>query len=238
MKKINYINKEITSIPGLEYDSERKSKNGYFCPKLNADNIRAVHNYVINQSSYSSSSGDDFVRKYFRQHRGDVSLASVITKVILIDTVDSTNLKQLLGKDYYKIIAQRIIAANLETIIQTGGELGDAFKAVASFPPKKGSKKQDLNLFVFLSKYVTRVNQYSYGRDDYSIMDRVVKDNLQHFNSQEIPIPDVEDLRKNYKYDEYCAIFKPILERYPEITREMIDHFIWFTFKEEAVGDR
>ena len=69
-------------------------------------------------------------------------------------------------------------------------------------------------------------------------MDTVVKDNLMHFNSDETPIPDIEDLRKNYKFDEYCDIFKPILEKLPDITREMIDHFIWFTFKEEAFGDK
>ncbi|MBQ7309512.1 MAG: hypothetical protein IJW87_04975 [Clostridia bacterium] len=238
MKKIRYINKEIVNIENLEYEDHKISNNGLRCPKLNAHNIRAIHEYVVNQSSYSSGSGDDFVRKYFQQHRGDVSLASVITKVILIDTVDSTNLKQLLGKDYFKIVAQRIIDANLEEIIKNGDRLGDTFRRVASFPAKKDAKKEDLNLFVFLSKYITRVNQYSYGRDDYSIMDRVVKDNLKHFNSDDTPIPDVESLRIHYQFDEYCDIFKPILEKYPEITREMIDHFIWFTFKEEAVGDK
>lgn len=51
-------------------------------------------------------------------------------------------------------------------------------------------------------------------------------------------IANVEELRRNYQYDKYCDIFKPILEKFPDVTREMIDHFIWFTFKEEAVGDK
>lgn len=237
-KKIRYINPEIQCISGLEYDVEKLSKNGYCCPKLSAKNIELVHNYVINQSSYSNDSGDDFVRKYFKEHKGDISLSSIIIKVILIDTVDSTNLKQLLGKDYHKIIAQKIIDNNLEDIIKNGDNFGEIFKKVASFPAKKGSKKDDLNLFVFFSKYITRVNQYCYNRTDYSILDRVVKDNLKHFNSSETPISNIEILRKNYQYDEYCNIFKPILKKFPEVTREMIDHFIWFTFKEEAVGDK
>ena len=234
MKKIIYINKEIANIEDLEYDLSKKSNNELYCPKLTAKNIKKVHEYVINQSSYSNNSGDDFVRKYFDEHKGDVSLSSIITKVILIDTVDSTNLKQLLGKDYFKIVAQKIIECELEDIIKCGGRLEGKFKKVASFPPKIGSKKQDLNLFVFFSKYITRVNQYSYGRSDYSILDTVVKDNLQHFNSEEFPIPNVEELRRNYQYDKYCDIFKPILEKFPDVTREMIDHFIWFTFKEET----
>ena len=237
-KKIRYINPEIQRISGLEYDTERLSKNGCYCPKLTAQNIKLVHNYVISQSSYSNESGDDFVRKYFKEHRGDTSLSSIIIKVILIDTVDSTNLKPLLGKDYSKIVAQKIIDNNLEDIIRNGDNFGEIFKNVASFPSKKGSKKDDLNLFVFFSKYITRVNQYCYDRTDYSILDTVVKDNLKHFNSFETPIPNIEILRKNYLYDEYCNIFKPILEKFHEVTREMIDHFVWFTFKEEAVGDK
>ena len=237
-KKIAYINKEIQQINNLEYDPDRVSSNGFCCPKLTAHNIKAVHDYVITQSSYSNASGDDFVRKYFKEHQGDVSLSSIITKVILIDTVDSTNLKQLLGKDYHKLIAQRIIDHNLEDTIKRGGRFGETFKQVASFPAKKGSRKEDLNLFVFFSKYITRVNQYCYNRTDYSILDRVVKLNLRHFDSPETPIPNIAQLRENYQYDAYCDIFKPILDKFPDITREMIDHFIWFTFKEEAAGDK
>ena len=235
-----YINSEINNIPGLTFDKTKKSKNGLYCPILNVNNIRLIHEYVENQSSYSAISNDDFVRKYFVEHKGDTSLSSVITKVILIDTVDSTNLKRLLGKDYFKIMAQRIIDNDIEKIIATGDKLGDKFKAIASFPPKSNTKKEDMNLFVFLSKYITRVNQYSYGRDDYSIMDKVVKDNLKYFENKEtkIEIPNLETIRLNYDYDGYCNIFATILKNHPNITRCMLDHFVWFTFKEEAVGDR
>lgn len=238
MKQIKYINKEIEKIKGIEYDINKKSKNGIFCPKFNKNNIELVHNYVKNNSSYSGNSGDNFVKKYFQEHKGDVSLATVITKVILIDTIDSTNLKHLLGKDYYKIIAKKIIDNDIESNIAIGGSFGDKFKKLASFPPKKTSKKEDLNLFVFFSKYITRVNQYSYEKSDYSILDDVLKNNLKHFNEKDIKIPNIEHLRKNYDFDGYCSVFNQILDKFPGITREMIDHFVWFTFKKEAVGDK
>ena len=235
-----YINSEINNIPGITFDKTKKSKNGLYCPLLNANNIILVHDYVENKSSYSSVSNDDFVRKYFSEHKGDTSLSSVITKIILIDTVDSTNLKRLLGKDYFKIMAQRIIDANIEDIIAQGGDFELKFKEIASFPPKKNTKKDDMNLFVFLSKYITRVNQYCYGRDDYSIMDKVVKNNLKYFANKEmgIQIPNLENIRLSYDFDGYCKVFSTILEKYPSVTRCMLDHFVWFTFKEEAVGDR
>lgn len=235
-----YINSEINKISGITFDRTKKSKNGLYCPILNAENIKLVHNYVENESSYSATSNDDFVRKYFIEHKGDTSLSSIITKVILIDTVDSTNLKRLLGKDYFKIMAQKIIDADIEKTIMQGGKFGNKFKEIASFPPKKNTKKDDMNLFVFLSKYITRVNQYCYGRDDYSIMDKVVKDNLKYFTDKEngIEIPNLEKIRLSYDFDGYCEIFSKILEKHSGVTRCMIDHFVWFTFKEEAVGDR
>lgn len=234
-----YINSEINKIQGLTFDKTKKSKNGLFCPVLNTNNIKLVHNYVEKESSYSAASNDDFVRKYFTEHKGDTSLASVITKVILIDTVDSTNLKRLLGKDYFKIMAQKIIESDIESIIAIGGKFGHKFKEVASFPPKKNTQKEDMNLFVFLSKYITRVNQYSYGREDYSIMDKVVRDNLKYFNNKSngIKIPNLEKIRENYDFDGYCEIFTAILNNHPGVMRCMLDHFVWFTFKEEAVGD-
>lgn len=227
------INHEIYKIAELEM-----GPNGY--PILNTKNAKLIDNYVINQSSYSDQSGDDFIKKYFQEHSGDTSKSSIITKVILINTVDSTNLKVNLGKDYYKKMADRIIEADIEHLIKTGQPIGDKFRQIASWPPKKNSTKDDLNLFIFVSKYITRVNQYCYGRDDYSIMDRVVKNNLKLFSdlANGIDIPNIDKLRREYKYDEYCEVISNILSKHPGMTRNMLDHFIWFTFKEEAVDDK
>ena len=227
------INREIYKIDGLQFGA-----NGY--PVLTTENARLVDEYVTNQSSYSDQSGDNFVKKYFKEHIGDTSKSSIITKIILINTVDSTNLKVLLGKDYYKKMADRIIVAEIEELIAKGLPIGEKFKQIASWPPKKNSSKVDLNLFIFVSKYITRVNQYCYNRNDYSIMDSVVKNNLRLFADPNngVEIPDLEELRRTYKYDEYCSVISNILDKHPGMTRNMLDHFIWFTFKDEAVNDK
>ena len=194
-----YINNEIKKIKGLIYNEK-----GY--PSLTENNIKLVDNYVKTKSSYAANKSDNFVKNYFKDHIGDTSLSSVITKVILINTVDSTNLKVHLGKDYYILMAQRIIDSNIEELIKQGLPIGKKFKEIASWPAKKNSNKKDLNLFIFASKYITRVNQYCYNRNDYSILDTVVKDNLPLYNSPEnnIYIPNLESIRLNYEYDKYC----------------------------------
>ena len=240
MKELNpeiKSKKFIKAVGALDFDEND-------IPLLTPKNIKKVDKYVRKYSSYAADSGDDFVKKYFAEHKGDTSKASIITKIILINTIDSTNLKQQLGKDYYKLMADRIIAAKIEKQIAVGKPIDKkTFKKIASWPPKEGTKKKDMNLFIFLSKYITRTNELSYGRNDYSIMDNVVKDNIHRLrnNENESYVPDkgeLTDYRNKYDYDGYCQKMNEILANLPGVTRNMIDHFIWFIFKEEAVHDK
>lgn len=253
MKRIFYLNDELKKIPEeIEYkeldgDPQRKY------PSLTANNIKAVHNYVVKNSSYASSQSDDFVRKYFEAHKGSVSLSEVITRIILIDTVDSTNLKSLLRKNYYIDIAKRIVENKLEEKIVEGKSIGESFKKVACVPiPKdKVKNKEEYNLFVFLSKYITRTREYSYGNNTcYSIMDGVVKDYLpvyeQHFRvignddlADRLTTKSVNELHNSFNYDGYCSLLGDIIESIGDgINRTMLDHFLWFSFKKEAKDDK
>ena len=231
MKNV-YINDELKEINSLTYET---LKNGNKIPEFTLDNVTAVHNYVVGNSSYAVDNSDDFVAKYFRDHKGDVSLSSVITKIILIDTTDSTNLKRLLGGNYYIDLAQRIISSNIEEKIAKGEDVNEEFEYIAKAPVSKDKSKSGyMNLFVFVSKYVTRVNQYSYGRNDYSILDSVVREYLPLYSG--VPSKEIIHLKDNYKYDEYCDIFSGMLERLGSgATRVMIDHFVWFSHKQPTI---
>ena len=241
MKKPKFdLNKELEQIEDITYTEDDKGKY----PELTEKNIRLVDKYVNEKSSYAPSKNDDFVKKYFQEKKGDISMASVITKIILIDTVDSTNLKHNLGINYYIDFAERIINSDLETKIARGDSIGDTFKKVASFPKKEVMKKEDINFFIFLSKYITRTNQYSYRGDAYSIMDGVVKDCLPLYTSGDCKgykkeRKELELMRNTYKYDDYCKyIHDNILNKLQGITRNELDHFIWFSFKKPAARDK
>jgi hypothetical protein len=220
------INEEINNIKGLT-----KDENGI--PELTRENIKAVHNYVIKESSYSDSSGDNFVQNYFEGNK-NIDLSTIITRIILIDTVDSTNLKRLLGKDYYKILAKDILEYKLEDKISKGENIGDLFEKIAHRKVKRSGKETDMNLFIFLSKYITRVNQYCYERNDYSILDNVVKDNISYYKKD----AKIDSYRNKYDYDGYCDYRSKIINDIQGITRIELDHFIWFTFKKMSVGDK
>lgn len=240
MKELNpeiKSKKFIKAVGALDFE-----KNG--TPLLTSKNVKKVDKYVKKYSSYAANSGDDFVRKYFEEHKGDTSKASIITKIILINTIDSTNLKQQLGKDYYKLMADRIIEAKIEKQIAIGNPIDKkTFKKIASWSVKKKGKKVNMNLFIFLSKYITRTNELSYGRNDYSIMDGVVRDNIHYLRNKDnesyVPAKgELAEYRDNYDYAGYCKKINEILENLPGVTRNMLDHFVWFVFKEEAVNDK
>ncbi len=209
-------------------------------PELSEENIKKVDDYVKNDSSYAPSLSDNFAKKYFSENRND-DLSTIVTRVIIIDTIDSTNLKRLLGKDYFVTMAKRIKEANLEETIAKGGKIGKKFEQIARVPVNKNrSKSGYINLFIFLSKYISRTNEWCYGRNDYSIMDNVVKDFLPLYNtpSRGISAKVLESFRSNYDYDGYCDAIGKVLLEFPNVTREMLDHFIWFTFKKSAANDK
>lgn len=240
MKELNpeiKSKKFVKAVGALDFDEND-------IPLLTAKNIKKVDKYVNKYSSYAAGSSDDFVRKYFEEHKGDTSKASVIIKIILIDTADSTNLKRHLGKDYHRLMADRIIKSKIEKQIASGKPIDNkTFKKIASWPPKEGTKKKDMNLFIFLSKYITRTNELSYGRDDYSIMDGVVRDNIHYLRNEDnesyVPAKgELADYRNRYDYTGYCEKMNGILANLPGVTRNMLDHFIWFIFKEPAANDK
>jgi len=231
-KKQIYINQEVYNIEGITMDK------GY--PELTKSNIEKVHDYIITKSSYAPFKTGNHVQKYFQEHAGDISLATVVTKVILVNTADSTNLETLLGRNAYERMAKRIIECGVEDLIKYGSPIDDElFKKLASWQRMRNNQTQDMNLFIFISKYITRASTYSYGGDFYSIMDNVVKNNLGLYNdkSKGIVIPNLNHIRDNFEYSKYCQILGEIAFKL-DVTREMLDHFVWFVFKKEAVADK
>lgn len=227
-KEIKYINKDITSIKGLEF-SDVRSSNGYCCPLLTADNVKAVNEHVISQSLFFSGAVERLIGKYFKEHCGDVSPQTVCKKVIMIDAVASTKLDQKLGKGWFEIAAKRIIDLDLESVIKNGNRLGGLFKALADIPTVTDSDGTKEELFAFFSQYIAKVNRYSYNRRDYCIADTVITKNLRHFSSD---LTDIERLILSFRYDEYCDAFKAFVKSLPNVTEEMICNFILFTFSE------
>lgn len=75
-------------------------------------------------------------------------------------------------------------------------------------------------------------------------MDGVVKDCLPLYTSGDCKgykkeRKELELMRNTYKYDDYCKyIHDNILNKLQGITRNELDHFIWFSFKKPAARDK
>lgn len=96
-----------------------------------------------------------------------------------------------------------------------------------------GGKDKGVNLLSFASKYCCYHNVYQYNRDDYSIYDNVVSENLHLYSTKKLPLGKTtpEQWRKNIQYEKFNEYIGLLLDEYGikiPCRRRMFDHFLWF----------
>lgn len=87
-----------------------------------------------------------------------------------------------------------------------------------------------INLFSFASKYCCYHNRNLYGRDDYSILDTILKEYLPRYFS-DIKQGHIQRWQDTFQYEKYNAYITRKLDelgiRTPDRKRKF-DHFVWY----------
>ncbi len=159
----------------------------------------------------------------------------VAMKICLIDITNGTNLNRNLGKSggLFKL-AEKIVSSNFDERVKNGDS------SLVSELAKWTKKEIGKNLFSFITKYCLYHNNLYYKKDDYSIYDSVVRDNLHRYISKEeyfnltgkiLRKNSFKKLVKEYNYEEYMKIIDYIITK-NNITVEnphrKLDWFIWY----------
>jgi hypothetical protein len=87
-----------------------------------------------------------------------------------------------------------------------------------------------INLFSFASKYCCYHNRNLYGRDDYSILDTVLKDCLPCY-FDDVTKNKIQKWQDGYQYKEYNEYITRKLDELGitvENRKRKFDHFIWY----------
>jgi hypothetical protein len=164
----------------------------------------------------------ELITRCFRKFPENTDPDLVAMKVGLIDITNSTHLSQ--HKSRISMVELAKVIASI-TNIDARIEAGDP-EVVNEIARSNGK----INLFSFASKYCCYHNRNLYGRDDYSILDTVLKEYLpQYFD--DVTKNQIQKWQDGYQYKEYNDYITRKLDELGitvENRKRKFDHFIWY----------
>lgn len=146
----------------------------------------------------------------------------VAMKVGLIDITNSTHLSQHKSKISMVELANIIAAIpNIDARIEAGDP-----EVVNEIARSNGR----INLFSFASKYCCYHNRNLYGRDDYSILDTVLKEYLPRY-FDDITKGQIQKWQNDFDYKSYNDYITRKMDEFGitvEQRKRKFDHFVWY----------
>lgn len=200
--------------------------------EITNENLDAVDAIIASHPAYGPE--NELLCRCLRRFKFNTDPDIVAMKIGLIDITNSTHLSQHKSKINMAEFAYNIMRIpNLDARISRGDPT-----VVNEIANQNGIK-----LFSFASKFCCYHNRIVYGRDDYSILDTVLKDHLpKYFNNDNsillksgkrkaVTTAQIKRWQDNLEYEEYNAYIKRNLDRRKITTdqpRKKLDHFIWY----------
>ena len=207
-------------IPTPNKTSKVNKRRKHIDVTITNELIEEAHQRVKKTENYGKE--DDLITDAFRKFPNNTDLAVVAMKIGLIDITNSTNISRYKSKISAVELAECIVRIK---DIDKRIEAGDP--EVVNEIAKSNGK---INLFSFASKYCCYHNKNVYEKDDYSIIDTILKKSLpQYFN--DITIGQVEKWQKSFNYKEYNNYITRKLDELVitlDYRKRKFDHFVWF----------
>lgn len=161
----------------------------------------------------------------FKSYPNNTNLKEVIIKVACLDRLYSTDITKS-----YKIpqVAQKILESGFDDRVQKGDiSLVDDIASLGKTQIEEQGGKQILS---FASKYCVWHSSVVYGKDDFVIIDSIVKTKLKEFNDDErynfAPKFSKKDLKDYKKYKEILEKFREFFGL-KECSFRDIDRYLW-----------
>lgn len=185
----------------------------------------------IDSSNYGVS--ERALKEVFLKYPDHNSLEGIVIKVALLDRMYSTNLGKA-EKDIVSFAKKIMAIENIDKRI-SNGDYSVIEEIIKIIPNKKP--------FSFATKYCCLHNYFIYEKDDYSIVDSIVKKYLSKYIKQakkenkltySISNSQLEKFQQDGQYKEICDIIGDLLKVYnidlPN-KRRVFDYFLWIQGK-------
>ncbi len=184
------------------------------------DTLNEAERDVMGADNYGSEM--DMITRCLKTYPYNTDSDLVAMKVGLIDITNSTHLSQHKSK---------ISMAELSDIIASIPNIDERIKAgdpeVVNTIARSNGK---INLFSFATKYCCYHNKNLYERDDYSILDSVLKDSLPKY-FDDITRGQIQRWQNSYNYAAYNDYITKKLDELNITTafrKRKFDWFVWY----------
>lgn len=182
--------------------------------------IEEAHQRVKKTDNYGKE--DDLITDCFRRFPRNDDVTVVAMKIGLIDITNSTHVSQHKSMISAVELAEAIVAIdNIDERIKAGDP--EVVNEIAKCNGK-------INLFSFASKYCCYHNKNLYGRDDYSILDTVLKESLPKY-FDDVTKSQIQRWQDGFQYKDYNDYITRKLDELGidiEFRKRKFDHFVWF----------
>ncbi len=188
--------------------------------EITNETIEAAEMDVQNTDNYGPE--NDMISRCLQKFPYNTDPDIVAMKIGLIDITNSTHLSQHKSKISMVELA-KIIAAipDIDTRIENGDP-----EVVNEIARSNGK----INLFSFASKYCCYHNRNLYGRDDYSILDTVLKEYLPRY-FEDITKGQIQRWQDSFNYKEYNDYITRKLDELNIAVshrKRKFDHYVWY----------
>ncbi len=208
------------SIPKTPTKSTKKSIRNMNKDIITNETIEQIDKIVLNTENYGAEI--ELITRCLYKFPNNTDPDIIAMKIGLIDITNSTHLSQHKNKINMYELAQ--IISNISNIDE---RIANGDPEVVNEIAKSNGK---INLFSFATKYCCYHNYNYYGKDDYSILDKILKTYLpKYFN--DITESQIEKWRTNFQYKEYNNYITSKLDELNitlEGRKRKFDHFIWY----------
>ncbi len=187
---------------------------------ISNETLEQAFTEVENDKSYGPE--NDLITRCLKLYPENTNPDIVAIKIGLIDITNSTHISQYKSKINVVDLSNRIAKIdNIDTRIKNGDP---------SVVNEIADTKCNVNLFSFATKYCCYHNSNLYGKDDYSILDTILKDYLPRYFSN-IKQSKIDKWRKEYDYKSYNDYITGKLDELNitvQSRKRKFDYFVWF----------
>lgn len=198
--------------------------------KITEQELVAAELAVNKDSKYGKE--QELIEKIIKMHPLNDDLYWIAIKVSVIDLTNSTQLTNYKSKLSLYDISKIILELYVDSKIKNGDI------SIVSEIAKRCKKFEGngVNVFSFASKYCCYHNVFAYNRDDFSIFDTVLSQNLYKFETIKNPLKKTtpEGWRVNMNYEAYNNYIGNLLDEnniHIDGRRRMFDHYVWDTYR-------